>query len=80
LNLLLVGDISLPQTLQILPRLLMGKHLSHPKVRTQPFQTLQIQATKPVPIAADGEYLGLSQQISIRILAGRLAVVAATNH
>jgi diacylglycerol kinase family enzyme len=78
LNVLLAGDLSLLQTLLLLPRLLLGKHLSHPKVRTQPFQTLQIQASKPVPIAADGEYLGLSQQISIRIKAGQLAVVAAT--
>ena len=80
LNLLLAGDLSLLQTLLLLPRLLLGKHLSHPKVHTQPFQTLQIQASKPVPIAADGEYLGLSQQITIRIQAGRLSVVAATNH
>ena len=41
---------------------------------------MQIQAIKPVPIAADGEYVGLSQQITIRVQAGRLAVVAATNH
>jgi diacylglycerol kinase (ATP) len=79
LNVLLAGDVSLLQTLLLLPRLLVGKHLSHPKVRTQPFKTLQIQAFKPVPIAADGEYVGLSQQITIRIQAGRLAVVAATN-
>jgi diacylglycerol kinase (ATP) len=80
LNLLLAGDVSLLQTLLLLPLLLVGKHLSHPKVRTQPFQTLQIQTVKPVPIAADGEYAGLSQQITIRIQAGRLAVVAATNN
>lgn len=80
LNLLLAGNLSLLQTLLLLPRLLLGKHLSHPKLRTQPFQTLRIQAAKPVPIAADGEYVGLSQQITIRIQAGRLAVVAATNH
>jgi diacylglycerol kinase family enzyme len=80
LNLLLAADVSLLQTLLLLPRLLVGKHLSHPKVHTQPFQTLQIQTAKPVPIAADGEYVGLSQQITIRIQAGRLAVVAATNH
>ena len=79
LNLLLAGDLSLLQTLLLLPRLLVGKHLSHPKVCTQAFETLQIQAAKPVPIASDGEYMGLSQQITIRIKAGQLAVVTATN-
>jgi diacylglycerol kinase family enzyme len=78
LNLLLAGDISLVQTLLLLPRLLVGKHLSHAKVHTQPFQTMQIESTTPVPIAADGEYLGVSRQITVRVQAGRLAVVAAT--
>jgi diacylglycerol kinase (ATP) len=78
LNLLLAGDISLTQTLQLLPRLLIGKHLSHPKVHTQPFQTMQIEATTPVPIAADGEYLGLSRKIAVSVHAGQLAVVAET--
>lgn len=78
LNLLLAGDLSLLQTLLLLPRLLIGKHLSHPKVHTQPFQTMHINAATPVPIAADGEYVGLSQQIRVRVQAGQLAVVAAT--
>jgi diacylglycerol kinase (ATP) len=78
LNLLLAGDISLAQTLLLLPRLLVGKHLSHPKVHTQPFQSMQINAAKPVPIAADGEYLGLSRKITIRVQTAQLAVVAAT--
>lgn len=78
LNLLLAGDISFLQTLLLLPRLLIGKHLSHPKVRTQAFQTMQIESTAPVPIAADGEYLGVSRQITVRVQTGQLAVVAAT--
>jgi diacylglycerol kinase (ATP) len=78
LNLLLAGDVSLIQTLLLLPRLLIGKHLSHPKVHTQPFQTMQIHAVKPVPVAADGEYLGRSRKITVRVQAGQLAVVAAT--
>lgn len=62
LNVLLAGDLSLLQTLLLLPRLLVGKHLSHPKVHTQPFQTMLIESATPVPIAADGEYLGLSRK------------------
>lgn len=78
LNLLLAGDISLGQTLLLLPRLLVGKHLSHYKVRTQPFQAMQIESSTPVPVAADGEYLGRSRKITVRVQAGQLAVVAAT--
>lgn len=78
LNLLLAGDVSLIQTLLLLPRLLIGKHLSHPKVHTQPFQTMQIESSTPVPIAADGEYLGVSRKITVRVQAAQLPVVAAT--
>jgi diacylglycerol kinase family enzyme len=78
LNLLLAGDISLGQTLLLLPCLLVGKHLSHPRVHTQPFQTMCIESTAPVPIAADGEYLGSSRKITVRVQAAQLAVVAAT--
>ncbi len=78
LNLLLAGDVSLWQTLLLLPRLLVGKHLSHYKVRTQPFQAMQIESSTPVPVAADGEYLGRSRKITVRVQEGQLAVVAAT--
>jgi diacylglycerol kinase (ATP) len=78
LNLLLAGDVSVVQAVLLLPRLLVGKHLSHPKVLTQPFQTMQIESVRPVPIAADGEYLGMSRKITVRVHEGQLAVVAAT--
>ena len=76
LNLLLAKNVSVWQTLLLLPDLLFGKHLNHPKVHTQPFQTLQIKSDTPIPLAADGEYLGTSQNIRIRILKGHLSIVA----
>ncbi len=76
LNLLLAKNVSVWQTLLLLPDLLFGKHLNHPKVHTQPFQTLQIKSDTPIPLAADGEYLGTSQNIHIRILKGQLPIVA----
>ena len=76
LNLLLAKNVSVWQTLLLLPDLLFGKHLNHPKVHTQPFQTLQIKSDTPIPLAADGEYLGTSQYIHIRILKGQLPIVA----
>jgi len=76
LNLLLAKNVSVWQTILLLPDLLFGKHLNHPKVHTQPFQTLQIKSDTPIPLAADGEYLGTSQNIHIRILKGQLPIVA----
>jgi diacylglycerol kinase (ATP) len=56
---------------------LIGKHIGHPKVRTQPFQTMTIEATTPIPVAADGEYLGLSRRITVSVQAEQLRVVKA---
>jgi diacylglycerol kinase (ATP) len=78
LNLLLAGRLNLLESVLLLPRLLMGKHLGHPKVRTQPFQSMKIASTTLIPIAADGEYLGLSRCITVSVQANGLAVVAAT--
>lgn len=64
--------------LSLLPRLLRGTHLSHPRVSLQTFQTLQAQADDPVPLAVDGEYLGSFHRFAVRVLPGRLPVVTAT--
>ena len=79
LDMLLAGQFNLFETLLMLPRLLIGKHLSHSKVRTQAFQTMTISAATPLPLAADGEYLGLAKRIKVSVLPSALAVVAATN-
>jgi diacylglycerol kinase (ATP) len=78
LDLLLAGQFNVFGTILMLPRLLIGKHLSHNKVQTQPFKTLQIDAKTPIPLAADGEYLGVAKQIKVSVLPSGLAVVAAT--
>jgi diacylglycerol kinase (ATP) len=78
LNLLLAKQFNVFETLFMLPRLLIGKHLSHSKVRTQAFQAMTIASKTPIPLAADGEYLGLATQIKVSVLPNCLAVVAAT--
>lgn len=64
-NLLLAGEIHIAEVLQLLPRLLIGKHLGRPKVQTLAFSSLKIQSSIPIPIAADGEYLGQTNEIKI---------------
>ena len=64
--------------LTLLPRLLRGTHLSDPRVSLQSFQTLQVQAEDPVPLAVDGEFLGEFSRFAVRVLPGGLQVVRAT--
>lgn len=75
LDLLLAGKFRLLSTLLMLPRLLGGWHLSHPRVLTRPFTQMHISARTPVPLAADGEYLGEATQLTLQVHAAVLPVV-----
>ncbi|MGA0570302.1 diacylglycerol/lipid kinase family protein [Variovorax sp. VNK109] len=78
LDLLVAGRFGRLPTLLMLPRLLAGWHLGHARVQTHALQELTIDsvdAHAPVPLAADGEYLGEAQQVQIRCLPRALSVV-----
>ena len=75
LNLLLAGPFGRPGTLLMLPLLLAGRHLGHPKVRTRAFREMVIGSPEPVPLAADGEYLGEARHITVNVRPGALRVV-----
>jgi diacylglycerol kinase family enzyme len=75
LNLLMGGQFNRFQTLLMLPRLLMGLHLSHSRIKTEAFLRAEINSSQALPIAADGESLGFSNQISIEVLPSALNVI-----
>jgi diacylglycerol kinase (ATP) len=65
------------QVLRLLPRVLTGSHLRDARVESGPFSTLSICAERGVPVHADGELVARSaREIHVRLLAGRLRVVA----
>lgn len=78
LNLLLAGRFGRLGVLAMLPRLLMGWHLGHARVRCAPFHKLRIEATEPgaaLPLAADGEAMQDARQVVVRVGAAKLRVV-----
>jgi diacylglycerol kinase family enzyme len=77
MELLRAAAMDRPGVLTLLPRLLRGTHLSEPRVSLQPFQTLEVQAAEPVPLAVDGEYLGEFTRFEVRVLPAALRVVRA---
>ncbi len=75
LDLLVAGRFSRGSAMAMLPRLMAGKHLSDPRLHSNPFQGLEIHATPDVPIAVDGEYLGETPHLLIDVLPASLRVV-----
>ncbi len=75
LDLVRAGAFGRPATLAMLPCLLAGRHLSHPQVLTRPFTVMSARSDIAVPLAGDGEPLGLATDWRITVRPGALAAV-----
>lgn len=75
LNGLHAGPFGRLGTLRMLPTLMRGQHLRHPLVRTQTLRELVLTGESPLPLAADGEWLGHAQQLRVSVQAASLPVV-----
>jgi diacylglycerol kinase family enzyme len=75
LNLLVGSRFNRLQTLLMLPRLLIGKHLGHPRIQCHACSNATISNASLVPVAADGETLGFAAHIQVTCLPNALQVV-----
>lgn len=75
LNLLIGGRFNRMQTLLMLPRLLMGQHLDHPRIQCLPLTQATLTSSESVPVAADGEPLGMASHLQIHVMPSALQVV-----
>ncbi len=77
LDVVLAPRLSKWEILTILPRLLRGTHLRHPRIRRWRTRRLSVHSTPPTPIHADGEVLTESAtRIDYETLPGRLTLLA----
>lgn len=75
LDLLSAGSFTRMGTLLMLPRLLLGRHLAHARVRCVPFAMMHIDSVGPLPLAADGEALHTATRVTARVRMAALRVV-----
>ena len=75
LNLLVGGRFNRLQTLLMLPRLLIGKHLGYPRIQCHACSNASISNATLVPVAADGETLGFATHVQVTCLPNALQVV-----
>ena len=76
LDLIVAGRFSRLGTLLMLPRLLAARHLSHRLVVTRSARSMEFQADRKVPLAADGEGAGSSSSWQVQVRAGSLRLIA----
>lgn len=75
LDALVAGRFGRATTLLMLPRLLAGRHLSHPRVVTRSFELMRASSREPCRLAADGEPGGLARAWEVRVCPGALRAV-----
>lgn len=75
LDVLIAGRFNVPQTLVMLPRLIMGQHLGHPRVHNRAFRHMTIRSASPLPLATDGEYVGESDTVTVEVAPAALRVL-----
>ena len=78
LDLIVAGRFSRTSTLVMLPKLLVGRHLPDARIHSSTFREMQIDAQPPVPLAVDGEYIGETKSLHVRMMPAALRVVART--
>jgi diacylglycerol kinase family enzyme len=77
LDLVVAGAFTRWGVLGMLPRLMLGRHGGHPRVRLLPVEVLQAQAAEPLPLAADGEPLPPARAWRVQVHAQALRAVRA---
>lgn len=75
LALLRVGAFGRLGALAMMPLLLSGQHLRHPRVRLSHFKTLRLRSPAPVPLALDGEPLPPAADLTVTVRPAALQVV-----
>jgi diacylglycerol kinase family enzyme len=75
LDLVVAGEFGRAGALAMLPLLLAGAHLRHPRVRTLRFEHLRVDADAPLPLAADGEPLPAAAGFDVHCARASLRVV-----
>ena len=78
LDLLIAGRFGRAGVLRMLPLLMRGRHLRHPQVALRRFESLRVESSPALPLAADGEPLAAATNFEVRVRAASLSVAMDT--
>lgn len=76
LELIWAGTFSKAGVLGILPRLMLGRHLSHPRIGHRGAMRVEINFDRPVPLQTDGEVLPPSEVFEVGLEPAALPIAA----
>jgi diacylglycerol kinase (ATP) len=68
-------EVDRAEVLRLVPAVLRGTHLSHPKVHFARAQEIEVSLAEPIPAHVDGEMLPPTREFRARVLPGALRVL-----
>ena len=68
-------ELDRAEVVRLVPAVLRGTHLSHPKVHLARAQEIEVSLVQPVPAHVDGEMLPPTREFRARVLPGALRVL-----
>ena len=77
LDLVVIGDAGKLELLRVFPRVYLGTHTGHPKVRAEKVEDVAISSDERILLQADGEIVG-EGPVSLRIVPQALRLVCKT--
>jgi diacylglycerol kinase (ATP) len=75
LDVVAVGDLTVPETLRLLPKVYSGRHRGHPKIAFYRARTIEIESPEPIAAHRGGE-LAQGTPIRIEVVPSALRVLA----
>lgn len=76
LDVCMIDEISVPEILAIMPKVMKGKHKSEKAVTMERAKTISVEGSEPFHVHADGEIVGRSvNSVKIAIIAKALRVI-----
>lgn len=74
-DVVVAGELGVLSTFRLMPKVMRGRHLSDPHVRTFTGRTVRLRWSEPRHAHADGESLGLGMEYTVSVLPGALRVL-----
>lgn len=76
LDVCVIGNISKPKILLLLPTAFRGKHVKYKNVDIIQCKQIAIRTTQPLPVHADGEAVGMQSDMVVKCLNEKITIIA----
>ncbi len=76
LDVCMIAELSISEILQIMPKVMKGKHTSNDKVKIERVKSISIDSNEPFYVHADGEIMGRVNSVVVSVIEKGIRVIS----